>query len=303
MDWNDLKFFLAVAHGRSLTAAASYLKVSASTVSRRIETLEHALQVKLFQSRRDGYELTEAGLNLLPSAERAAAQMRFFERTASESNDDLAGHVRIDAPELLGQDVLLATMAQFMEMYPGIRVELRSSVVPVQLTSEEADIIIRLVRPDHGSYRIRKVAEICFGLYASPAYVERHGAPNHPEDLHRHKIVGWPADLRYLTMASWLESVCPGVQPSLQLTSFSAQLSAARNGAGWTILPDFVAIPSGLLPAPVELPRFASDLWLLTHEHSQLLPRVKLVRDHLVQTLRKTFARGGEQPVKTLTGV
>ncbi len=107
--------------------------------------------------------------------------MRFFERTASESNDDLAGHVRIDAPELLGQDVLLATMAQFMEMYPGIRVELRSSVVPVQLTSEEADIIIRLVRPDHGSYRIRKVAEICFGLYASPAYVERHGAPTIPK--------------------------------------------------------------------------------------------------------------------------
>jgi DNA-binding transcriptional LysR family regulator len=286
MDWNDLKFFLAVAHGKSLSAAATQLRVSPSTVSRRIEAIEQALRVKLFHARRDGYDLTEAGRSLMPAAERAGAQMRVFERTANESTSDLAGSVRVDTPELLGQDVLLATMAQFMDKYPAIRVELRSSVLPMRLATEEADIILRLVRPNQGNYRIRKIGEIRFGLYASPEYVERNGAPVCPQDLHRHRVVGWTEDLHFLTMATWLESVCPGIQPSLRLTSLGAQLSAARNGAGWAVLPDFVAGPAGLLPGLADLPCFASDLWLLTHEQSQSLPRVKLVRDYLVETLR-----------------
>lgn len=289
MDWNDLKFFLAVAHGKSLSAAAIQLRVSPSTVSRRIETLEQVLRVKLFHARRDGYDLTETGHGLLPAAERAGVQMRVFERTARESTSDLAGSVRVDTPELLGQNVLLASMAQFMDSYPAIRVELRSSVLPVQLAAEDADIILRLARPSEGNYRMRKIGEIRFGLYASPEYVERNGVPVHPQDLHRHRVIGWTEDLHFLSMATWLESVCPGVQPALRLTSLGAQLSAARNGAGWAVLPDFVAVPAGLSPGIVDFPRLASDLWLLTHEQSQSLPRVKLVRNYLIEILRKNF--------------
>lgn len=286
MDWNDLKFFLAVAHAKSLSAAAIQLGVSPSTVSRRIEALEQALQVKLFHARRDGYDLTEAGHGLVPAAERAGAQMRVFERSAQEKDSNLAGPVRIEAPELLGQDLLLPVMVRFMDMYPSIRIELRSSVRPVRLAAEEADIVLRLVRPDHGSYRMKKIGEIGFGLYASDEYIRRNGIPARSEDLHRHRVIGWTEDLHFLTMATWLESVCPGIQPSLRLSSLGAQLSAARNGAGWAVLPDFAAVPAGLLPGLVDLPGLASDLWLLIHEQSQSLPRVKLARDYLVEALR-----------------
>ncbi len=286
MDWNDLKFFLSLAQAKSLSAAATQLGVSPSTVSRRIEALEQALQTQLFRPHRDGYDLTEAGHGLVPAAERAATQMRVFERNAKESSDTLAGPVRIEAPELLGQIVLLPAVVRLMDDHPAIRIELRSSVQPVRLASGEADLILRLVRPSQASYRMRKLGTIRFGLYASPDYIRRYGIPNQPDDLHRHKIVGWTEDLRFLTMATWLERLCPGLRPALRLMSLAAQMEAVRNHAGWAVLPDFAAIPAGFLPGLTNSPQLAPDLWLLTHEQSQSAPGMVLARDCLVQALQ-----------------
>jgi DNA-binding transcriptional LysR family regulator len=287
MDWNDLKFFLALAQGKSLSAAAQTLGVSPSTVSRRIDALEQVLQAELFRPHRDGYALSEAGQALVPEAERAGAQMRIFERNARETGDDLAGPVRIEAPELLGQEVLLPALIGIMVSYPRIRIELRTAVQPAHLGAEEADIVIRLVRPSHGNYRIRKVGAIRFGLYASSTYVEQHGKPQGPDDLIGHQVIGWVEDLRFLTMADWLASHCPGVRPSLRLTSFAAQVEAVRMDAGWAVLPDFIARPAGFLPGLESVEPLTSDLWLLIHE--QAPPRVRLVHKHLTETLRAKF--------------
>lgn len=293
MDWNDLKFFLALAQGKSLSAAALTLGVSPSTVSRRIEMLEQALQAQLFRPHRDGYDLTEAGQGLIPEAERAAAQMRSFERNAFETGDDLAGPVRIDAPELLGQDMLLPALIGCMTEHPRIRVELRSAVQPVRLAAEEADIVLRLVRPSQGNYRIRKIGVIRFGLYASPDHIRRHGSPQSPEDLTRHRVVGWAEDLAYLTMAGWLAAQCPGIRPCLRLTSFAAQVEAVRQSAGWAVLPDFIARPAGLIPGLTDLPPLAPDLWLLVHEQAQTLRRVQQVRDCITRALATKFSALG----------
>lgn len=287
MDWNDLKFFLALAQAKTLSGAAALLGTSPSTVSRRIAAFEQALQVRLFRPHRDGYDLTDAGQGLVPTAEQAGAQMRVFERNAREAGDELAGLVRIDAPELLGQDVLLPALIRFMRDYPAIRVELRSSVQPVRLAAEEADIVLRLVRPSQGNYRLKKVGAIHFGLYASEGYVRRNGSPDVPEDLHRHKVIGWAEDLTYLTMANWLASHCPGIRPSLRLTSFAAQVEAVQKGAGWAVLPDFIAIPAGFVPGLPDLFRPESELWLLTHAQSRALQRVNLVRDRVIVAIRE----------------
>lgn len=290
MDWNDLKFFLAVANSRSLSAASGQLGVSPSTVSRRIEALEGALQVKLFRPHRDGYDLTKAGHDLIAPAERAEAQLRVFERTAREKDSDLSGAVRIDAPELLGQDILLPALAGFIDSYPAIRIEMHGSVRTRRLSGEEADIILRLVRPDQGSYRQSKLGRISFGLYAAPDYIARHGAPTGPADLDRHRVIGWAEDLRYLMMAAWLETLCPGLQPSLRLTSLSAQMAAARAGLGLAVLPRFVADPSGLVPLLPDVPQLMPDLWMLVHEQANALPRVQLVKEAVVAALKSRAA-------------
>lgn len=285
MDWNDLRFFLAVASTRSLSGASVQLGVSPSTVSRRIGALEASLQLRLFRPRPDGYGLTAAGLKLLPAAERAEAQMRLFERGAREKEGDLAGPIRIEAPELLGQDMVLPALAEFIEGHPEIRVELRSSVRAVRLAGEEADIVLRLVRPEQGRYRQRRVGQVGFGLYASPAHIARHGAPGCVADLHQHRIIGWTDDLRHLVMATWLEKLCPELEPALRLSSLGAQLVAARQGLGWAMLPAFAAQPAGLQAAPLDGHQLAPDLWLLIHEQAAVLPRVRMVRDILLHAL------------------
>ncbi|WP_244427843.1 LysR family transcriptional regulator [Sinorhizobium fredii] len=285
MDWNDLKFFLAVANAGSLTAASSQLGVSPSTVSRRIEALEAGLKVKLFRPHRDGYNLTPAGRELLPSAE-AEAQMRVFERTAREKGGNhLTGPVRLDVPELLGQEVLLPGLAGFLQSHPDIRIEMHSSVHPLRLVTEQTDIVLRLVRPERGNYRQRKLGHVAFGIYAAPGYAARQGTPASPADLYRHRVIGWTEDLRYLVMANWLEALCPGLQPALRLSSLGAQMAAVKHGLGLAELPSFAAEPAGLVSLLPEAPRLIPELWMLVHEQAAALPRVRHVKDALTTVL------------------
>ena len=278
MDWNDLRYFLAVAQSGSLSAAAVLLGVSPSTVSRRIEVLEHDLQKRLFQPHRDGYDLSAAGRDLVPAAERAAAQLRHFERSAKGAGGP-AATVVIDAPELLAQEVLLPALAPFMAAHPDIRIELRGSVQPARLASEEADLVLRLVRPEKGNYRIRKLRRIAFALYASPDHIAGVGLPRKPEDLRYHRFIGWPESLDYLLMARWLATLYPGLEPAIRLTSLTAQLSAARHGLGWAVLPDFAARPAGLVCAELQTTPLAPDLWLLMNERTGQREEVGQVRE------------------------
>ncbi|WP_140847806.1 LysR substrate-binding domain-containing protein [Paracoccus sp. FO-3] len=141
-----------------------------------------------------------------------------------------------------------------------------------------------------GNYRLRRLGAIRFGLYAAPDHVRRHGAPERPEDLHRHPVIGWTEDLAYLAMANWLESRCSGLRPCLRLASFAAQFEAVRKGAGWAVLSDFAARRAGLVPALPGVFRPESELWLLTHGQSGALQRVRRVRDCVAAAIREELA-------------
>ena len=296
MDWNDLKFFLAVARAKSLSSASRQLGVSVSTVSRRIAALEQALGLKLFRPHRDGYDLTEAGADLMPAAENAAAQMTGLERGALEKRGEYSGEVRMDAPELLGQHILLPNLAPLAQAYPEIRLDIRSSVRPVRLTAQESDIVLRLVRPDRGSYSMRTVGRVAFGLYCSSGFADRYGTPGGAADLQRFRVIGWNDELRFLAMALWLEELCPDVRPSLKLSSFTSQLEAARCGLGIAVLPCFAAEQTNLLRVLKEGPTLSLDLWLLVREQSAKRPGVRIVSEFL----RKVLA-ANEQVLKAET--
>ena len=194
--------------------------------------------------------------------------------------------VRIEAPELLAQGPLLLAVNSLMQAQPSLRIELRGSVRPVHLAAEEPDIVLRLVRPEQGNYRIRKLGQVNFGLYASAAYAARVGLPKTVEDLRRHNVIGWTEDFRYLLMARWLETLCPGLEPSLRLTSLTAQLTAVRHGMGWAVLPDFSARAEGFLAAAVDAPALRPDLWLLTR--SEVIARAEVIacRDAIISAIR-----------------
>lgn len=262
MDWNDLRVFLAVAHCGTLSAASAELGVSPSTVSRRVEMLEKALSLRLFKPHRDGYHLTPEGRSLIPTAERAAAQISTFERDATGTSRKIVT-IRIEAPELLGQELLLPALGPFLAENSDIRIDLRGSVRPIQIGHEEADIILRLVRPEMGNYKIKRVGNVRFGLYASADYIKKWGIPETIDDLCRHRTIGWPAELGFLLMARWFAQICPEAAPQLHLTTLSAHLAAAKAGMGWAILPSFVTNAYGL---QIALPQqtFTSDVWMLS---------------------------------------
>jgi len=285
MDWDDLKFFLAVARSKSLSATSRELGVSASTVSRRIAALEQALDLKLFRHHRDGYDLTEAGEDLLPSAEIAAAQMAVLERSALEKEGGFSGEVRLDAPELLGQNILLPSLGTLASDYPDIRLDIRSSVRPVRLNARESDIVLRLVRPEHGSYKMRTVGKVGFGLYCSKGFAQGNWMPSHAEELQQFRVIGWNDELRFLTMALWLEELCPGTPPSLKLSSFNAQLEAVQKGLGVAVLPCFAAKRAGLMRVLEDEASLTLDLWLLVQDQAAKLPRVRIVSEHLRRVL------------------
>ncbi|MGY5775221.1 LysR family transcriptional regulator [Rhizobium sp. LEGMi135b] len=285
MDWNDLRFFLAVANSRSLSAASRQLGVSTSTVSRRVAVLEESLGVKLFRHHADGYEVTEAGKELRLPAEQAEAHLRAFERAARETNDPLSGTVRIDAPELLGQQLLIPSLSSFVADYPAIKLDMRSNVHPTQLATQRSDIVIRIVQPDRGSYRMRTVGKVVFGYFASQSYVARYGAPSSYRDLSSHRLVGWSEELSYLSMAVWMEEVTVGRVPDMRYNTFIAHLIAVENGLGIGILPMFAARRAGLIPVVHDIPKLTLDLWLLVQDQAAKISRVQLVKDRLIKIL------------------
>jgi DNA-binding transcriptional LysR family regulator len=285
MDWNDLKFFLAVARAKSLSGAANQLSVSTSTVYRRVQALEGALSLKLFDRFKDGYIPTEEGRELLSQSEAIEEQLIWLEHTASGSQDGMSGLVRIALPELIGQELILPEVGSFLAQNPRIRLEISSSVKPIQLTKRESDIAVRLVRPKSGTYKMRSVGIVEMRFYAAETYLSINGIPRFPEDLTAHRVIGWTDELRYLVMSAWLEEVYPADQIALRLTSLEAQLKAVNNGAGIAVLPTFVAEKCGLVPVLSDTTRLELDVWVLVQEDSVRNKRVSVARDFVVEIL------------------
>ncbi|WP_412458385.1 LysR substrate-binding domain-containing protein [Sinorhizobium americanum] len=92
-------------------------------------------------------------------------------------------------------------------------------------------------------------------------------------------------------MATWLEALCPGLQPALRLSSLNAQMAAVRSGLGLAVLPRFVAEPAGLVALLPEAPRLMPELWMLVHEQAAAVPRVRSVKDALTAALADFRAR------------
>ena len=173
--WDDFRYFLATARAHSLIDAGRHLGVSASTVARRIDTLEQALSRRLFRRRRDGYALTPAGERLIANAEAAEARILGFQRNTGVAPTEPAGVVRLATPEFLAHELIVPRLGDFLETYPALLLELLSNVHPVSLARDEADDIVRAVRPTQGAYTLRRIARVAVGLFASDIYLARTG--------------------------------------------------------------------------------------------------------------------------------
>ncbi len=282
LDWDNVRYFLAAARERSLSAASRALNSNQPTVGRRIDALEAQLGMRLFQRHSTGLSLTEDGQRLLAAAEAMEQGAAEIARASQADGNAMAGTVRIAAPEGLGVSVLAPVLPELYRRYPSLDIVLEPSVASADLKRGQADIALRLFRPDSADIVSRRVGAMGFGLYASRDYLARHGAPESVEALERHVFVAYGDELKEQTENAWLLGLIGNARCVFRSDNTLARVSAIAAGAGIGVMPHLVmAAHSGcvrLLPQHEAPPR---TIWLVVHGDLRHVPRVRAVMDFI----------------------
>lgn len=289
LDWNDLKYFLAVARGGSTLAASRALRVSQTTVARRIAALEEAVKLTLFEKRQAGYALTPAGVELLAHAEAVEAAALRFDSAASASTRDLGGTVRITTEEIFAVTLLAPLLRELHELHPEILIELDTAQAIRDLGAGEADIAMRsTVQADGNGLVGRRLCRDDWTLYCSRDYAARNGVPATLEDLKSHAIIGGGGGNLWRHYQAWLRSLGLEDQVAMHHASSTGLLSGVRSGFGIAVLPCVVAdAEADLVRCLPPRSGHGRTFWLLTHERVRNAPRVRTVIDFLYERLRR----------------
>lgn len=278
LNWDDLRVLLALDRGGSLLGAGRLLRVSHTTVARRLEALEQALQVRLFHRRGSALLPSEAALEVLAHARRVEEEVASLTRAAFGTEARLEGAVRLTAPLALITHFLLPRLEGFQQRYPGIRLELLGDLPLDAMLQGAADIGLRISKPVSDHLDIRRVSPCRFALY------EAASAP--PRPAVENPWVTLTEDQAALPEAQWLQALFPGTAPRLRLSTTLAMLAAAQAGCGMAALPCYLGdVAPGLrrVAGVPEGPR--ESLFLVTHREQRGLARVRALVDFLAEAI------------------
>lgn len=290
-DWDDLKHLLAVARHGSTLAAGRALGVDQSTVQRRLAELERRIGQSLVQRQPTGYRLTEFGQEMLPFAEAVERSAQAFERQLRTLGTETAGVIRLTCPEpIVNRLVQSGLFDRFHALHPGLHVQFVMSDRYVDLIQGDADVALRSGDTDDDELVGRKIGDSVWAVYASRAYIERHGQPARIEDLARHPLVGFDDTMARHRIAQWLRQVAPEAAMAARSSSVLGLVYSVKAGVGIGPLP----LPLG--DADPDLVRVLgpvnelSRIWrLLTTRELRRTPRVSAFFDFIVgeiETLR-----------------
>lgn len=291
LDWNDLRYFLAVARDGSTLAAARALRVSQTTVARRIAALEEALGFPLFEKRQAGYALTPAGQDLVERAEQVEQAASAFTEAASAQSRDVSGTVKITTEEVYAITLLAPLLRELHETWPEIMIELDTSQQVRDLGAGEADISLRSTKRDTQLSAGLVGRQLCvddWALYCSRDYAARHGVPSTRAEMLNHPFIGGGGGHLWIHYQAWLQSLGLESQVAMHHATSGGLLSGVRSGFGIAVLPCVVADADPDLvrcvPPPADHGRI---LWLFTHERCRHTPRVRAVIDFLYERLSR----------------
>lgn len=289
LHWDDAPVFLAIARQGTLSAAARDLDLGVATVSRRIERLESSLGVALFLRHQSGYTLTDEGAELLSRAETLESAMAGF-RADTSPTGPVRGHVRLATAENLANGVIIPALAPLLVEHPQLTIDIVTDVSSVNLHRQDADLAVRMTRPSRGNLKVRRVGTLGLGLYGSSEYLASRQPMADTFDAEHHRFIGWSDVQADLPAAQWLERVLQGGVPVMTTTTLSAQVQAVSAGIGLAVLPHFLARDAGLQALPVVL-GIDHPIWLVVHSDLSTSRRVRIVADHIVQTLSRASSR------------
>ncbi|AOK59140.1 LysR family transcriptional regulator [Burkholderia ubonensis] len=284
-DWENLRFFIAVAQSGSLSAAARRLKVDHATVSRRLSALETELKVRLIDRLPRACQTTAAGRHVLELAEKMEEHAFAIERFALAEHLPLQGTVTLSVPPVLAHNFFANHVYEFSQLHPGIRLAIASQAQSVSLGRREADIAIRLFRPEESQNVTRKLGEMAFGLYASREYA--HAAQ--PADW---AFIGYEAQYAEMPHQKWLQSIAQGRRIACEVSDITTQQAAARTGIGVAGLPVFMGDNDPALQRlPFDGEPFRREIWLAVHADLRHSAPIRAVIDFISDVIGATFEK------------
>ncbi|MBX3199802.1 MAG: LysR family transcriptional regulator [Labilithrix sp.] len=277
MHWDDLRLALAVAETGSAASAGRRLGVAHTTVSRRLAALEKDAGALFFE--RVGARLvpTDAGRAVLTVAADFAQRIGELDRALRDEGADAAGLVTVTCPELVA-GVLVGVLPRLRARHPALRIRLRVTAQELDLARREADVAVR-VNPDPDSSLVgQRVGWTELARYGTAEVVARGDSP----------WVCFDEELAGTPQAAWEAEHVPSERVALRTNSRSAFIEAVRAGVGVGLLPRaYAQSDPSLVESGEPIAELRAGVWVITHESTTKLPRVRAVARFLVAALRE----------------
>jgi len=245
MDWDKLKIFHTVAEASSFTKASTILNLSQSAISRQIQALENDLKVQLFERHARGLVLTKNGEYLFKNAHEVISKLKDVESNLSGEKDKLHGSLKVTTVVSFGTTWLTPRIKEFMDLHPGIGIELIFDDKELDLSTREADVAIRMRRPKQLNLIQKKFVNFNYHIYGSNQYLEKNGYPKTIKDLDDHKFItygrGQPSPVY---SPDWVVNLGTKEgkkrKSAMKVNSVYGLLLAVQSGVGLAALPDYI---------------------------------------------------------------
>ncbi|HEV7370516.1 LysR family transcriptional regulator [Arenibaculum sp.] len=291
MDWDDMRIALAIARHGSVSAAARALRSTQPTVSRRLQALERRSGVRLFDRQAGGLTPTPLCVGLVESLERMEDGALTVERRIAARDTGLQGAITVTSLDWLGDWVVAPVAAGFGARHPSVTVELLNDWRLFNLSRREADVAFRFGSSGQEDQVERKVADVAYGLYASPGYLEAHGPPDFDAGCAGHAVAALHEGAGRVVFVDWLRALAPAARTVLRANGLSAHLAAAEAGHALAVLPRVMgdARPR-LVHVPAPLPGPVRAVRLGVHADLRATPRIRAFIDFAAAELK---ARAG----------
>lgn len=277
-DWTDLLYFLTLAELGTLSAAARHLEVEHTTVARRVESLEKSLKLRLFDRLPRAWRLTPEAEALLPSARRVREEMLALQRTAAGSNA-LAGVVRISAPPVFANRFLLPGLLRLKDQWPEIDLELVGESRASNLHQGEADLAIRMSRPEAAGLTVRLLGQTDYALVARVDWLTK------PESSWQ--FIAYDDSLKQVPQQQWLDAQLQGRRVVMKTNDLANMLVAVQAGLGLAVLPCFLlqGVGEGVQVVNMGGAPPSRQVWLVVHPDVRRSARVRLMADLISQAM------------------
>jgi DNA-binding transcriptional LysR family regulator len=235
IDWDELRYLLAVRRAGSLVAAARALGVDKATVSRRIAALESTLGVRLFDRKPDGYRLTPHGERAIGAVDEIEGRVAALAAEFAEARGDQGGVVHVTVPQFFASRILLPALPAFRAAHPSIDLLINASSSVLNVAQREAEVGLRNVKPDQLSVTVKRVGVLGMALYASRRYLERRGTPSVAAELATHDLIGWESTFTHAKGLLWANNC--GARVPIRLNDSAVMCDAVASDLGIAGLP------------------------------------------------------------------